>query len=142
MENNIKNKAEEPDSAMAAGERALRSLGLAQEHLKSTGKYGLWDVFGGGFLSGAMKRSKVDEAKNCMARARDHLAVFKGALEDMQAPADFLVDLGEFIKFADYFIDSNIADWAVQSRISDAKIQVSIITEKVGRMVRWLRDDI
>ena len=139
-ENNIRNKVSDSDTALAAGERALRSLYLAQDHLKSAGKYGLWDIFGGGFLSGAMKHSKVDEAKSCLARAGDHLAVFKEMLGDTQIPGDYQVDIGEFLKFADYFLDSPIADWAVQSRISDAKVQVSIIIEKIENMVARMRD--
>lgn len=41
----------EKREAIAAGNRAVRSLRNAQENLNSAKNWGLWDIFGGGFLS-------------------------------------------------------------------------------------------
>lgn len=41
----------EKREAVEAGKRALRSLRDAEEQLNSAKNWGLWDMFGGGFLS-------------------------------------------------------------------------------------------
>ena len=140
--NEIKNTVQEPDTALAAGERALRSLYLAQEYFNSAGKSSMWEIFGGGFLSGAMKHSKVDEAKKRMTKAGDYMAKFRAALNAHDIHTEYGDDMGEFIKFADYFVAAAIADWAVQSRFSDAKVQLRIISGKMETVVARLRDEV
>ena len=40
----------EKKEAIAAGNQALHSLRTAQENLNSARNWGIWDMFGGGFL--------------------------------------------------------------------------------------------
>lgn len=49
-----------------AGNRALKSLRNAQDSLNSAKNWGLWDMFGGGFISTMAKHSKMDSAKQNM----------------------------------------------------------------------------
>ena len=49
----------EKREAIAAGYRALNSLRTAQNDLNSAKSWGLWDMFGGGFFSTMIKRSKM-----------------------------------------------------------------------------------
>lgn len=53
----------EKREAIAAGNRALNSLRAAQENLSSAKNWGLWDMFGGGFISTVVKHSKMDRAQ-------------------------------------------------------------------------------
>ena len=48
----------EKKEAIAAGNQALHSLRTAQENLNSARNWGIWDMFGGGFLSTALKQSQ------------------------------------------------------------------------------------
>lgn len=130
------------DQAVAAGERALRSLRRTKDDLKAAGKYGLWDMFGGGFLSGAMKHSKVDSAKAAMAKTRDSMAEFHGLMDVLGASLQQKEDIGEFIKFADYFVEKPMADWAVQSRLSDAGVQLSIAADRLEHLLSGVGEDI
>lgn len=48
--------------ARTAGQRALYSLENARRLLQSAGIWGWMDMFGGGFFSGMMKHSKMNDA--------------------------------------------------------------------------------
>ena len=73
----------EVQEAIAAGEKALRSLYAAEEKLKSAGDWGLFDMFGGGFFSSYMKHSKIRDAEALLERAKEHLLVFQRELKDV-----------------------------------------------------------
>ena len=45
-----------------------------------------------------------------------------------------LLDVGDFLTFADYFFDGIIADWMVQTRIKDAEAQVEEAKQRVTRI--------
>ena len=66
----------EKREAIAAGHRALNSLRAAQSDLNSAKSWGLWDMFGGGFFSTMIKRSKMDAAKQNMDQAKYELQNF------------------------------------------------------------------
>lgn len=125
--------------AIEAGERALSTLKLAQEKLKSAGNWGLFDMLGGGFFSTMIKRSKMDEAKSYMEAAKADLRLFQSELSDVSLPLDLKMEVGSFLSFADWFFDGFVADFLVQSKISDAKAQVSDAIFRVEYILNELK---
>lgn len=86
--------------AIAAGNRALNSLRAAQNNLNSAKNWGLWDMFGGGFISTMVKHSKMDQAKENMEQAKYDLRNFSRELNDVnmaypEAAAKLLNDAAE-----------------------------------------------
>ena len=63
--------------AIAAGERALQSLCSAQEKLSSARGWGMFDFFGGGFITDMIKHSKLEDASRYMEQAKRDLQVFR-----------------------------------------------------------------
>lgn len=125
--------------AMDAGERALSSLRMAQEKLKSAGNWGLFDMFGGGLFFTMIKRSKMDEAQSLMENAKSDLKRFQKELKDVNIPLDMRMEVGSFLSFADFFFDGFLADYLVQSKISDAKEQVSDAIYRVEQILNELK---
>ena len=136
MENS--NYQREIDEAIRAGQRARTSLLQAKDCLKSAGNWGLLDMFGGGLITTFVKRSKMNDAERLVQQARSDLKQFKKELADVETIADFHVETGNFLTFADYFLDGLLADWLVQSKIQDAKKQVDDAIEKVEKILRQL----
>lgn len=128
--------------AIEAGERALSTLKLAQEKLKSAGNWGLFDMLGGGFFSTMIKRSKMDEAKSYMEAAKADLRLFQSELSDVSLPLDLKMEVGSFLSFADWFFDGFVADFLVQSKISDTKAQVSDAIFRVEYILNELKSKI
>lgn len=130
---------QEMKEAMDAGERALVSLRMAQEKLKSAGNWGWFDILGGGFVSTMVKHSKMEDAQRFMERAKIDLKSFQKELKDIHVPLDLKMEVGGFLTFADFFFDGVVADYLVQSKISDAKEQVSNAISRVERIMLELR---
>ena len=53
--------------------------------------------------------------------------------------AEFHIQTGDFLSFADYFFDGFVADMLVQSKINDARRQVEDAIEKVNYILGQLR---
>ena len=137
MDNNMMNK--EVREAINAGERALYSLREAQNNLQSAKNWGIFDMFGGGFLADVMKHSKMNNASTYMENAKYDLQVFQRELRDVYINLDMKVDVSGFLSFADFFFDGIVADYLVQSRIGEARRQVDSAIYQVENILDDLR---
>lgn len=133
------NFEKERREAIEAGNRALYSLRAAQDNLNSAKNWGLWDMFGGGFLSTMAKRSKMERAKQNMEQARYDLRSFSRELSDVDMAYHLDIETGDFLSFADWFFDGFIVDWMVQERINQASRQVSEAIYRVEGILRQLQ---
>ena len=120
--------------AITAADRALEGLERARLSLKSARNWGIYDILGGGFISGMIKRSKMRDAGAEMEYARQELLHFRRELEDV----DQLIDPGianfDFIAFGDLFLDGFLFDLLAQGKIADARRQVETAMSEVRRI--------
>ncbi|MBR3035970.1 MAG: hypothetical protein IKI54_01585 [Lachnospiraceae bacterium] len=129
--------------AIRAADYAITKLQTAGDYLRSARNWGIVDILGGGLLSTYIKRRKMDEASQCMLDARRALAQFRDELDDVDTRFSLSVDQAEseLWRFADYFFDGFIADFAAQDRIArawnqvdDAIAKVTLIRDELKRM--------
>ena len=106
--------------AIQAGEAALAAIERAKEKLGSAKNWGLFDMLGGEMFSSFVKHSKMDEASSYMEDAKRSLAAFERELKDVSLSADFSIEVGDFMRFADIFMDNVFIDVMVQSGINEA----------------------
>ena len=125
--------------AIAAGELALSTLYLAQEQLNKAKNWGIFDLFGGGFLADIIKHSKMDDAARYMEDAKYQLQRFRKELSDVNGNFNLQLDVGGFLSFADFFFDGILADYLVQSKINEARRQVDDAIIKVQRILDDLK---
>lgn len=85
--------------AIAAGERALQSLRSAQEKLSRARGWGMFDLFGGGFIADMIKHSKLEDAFRYMEQAKRDLQVFRKELADVYIASGLRFDIGSFFDF-------------------------------------------
>lgn len=137
----IVNDRKEINEAIAAGEQALNSLYAAQEKLDSAKGWSWVDLLGGGFLTGMIKHSRMEDASRCMEDAKYHLKVFQKELSDIHLSLDLRMEVGGFLSFADFFFDGVVADYLVQSKIEDARRQVADAIDMISNILRNLRTD-
>lgn len=133
------NMMEEVREATYAGERALTSLKTAQDELSSAKSWGIVDLLGGGLITDMIKHSKMDRASSYMETAKHDLRVFQRELKDVTVHTDFQINVGDFLKFADFFFDGIVADYLVQSKIADAKKEVDKAIRQVEDILADLR---
>lgn len=125
--------------ASAAGNAALDTIGHALSRLDSARGWGTWDLLGGGFVSDMAKYSHLDDAQADIELLRSQLRQFRTELADVEIHADMQLRIDGFLRFADYFFDGLIADWAVLDRIDRAKEQVLSVEAQVTDTLRRLR---
>ena len=131
--------AKEKNEAIRAGERALDSLERAKKDLDSAGRWGLYDMIGGGFISSMIKRSRMNDAKNDMEQARYDLRNFSRELSDVEGYCNLNLKTDDFLTFADIFFDGFFVDLMMQSRISQAKDQVNEAIYRTREVLDRLR---
>lgn len=137
MVNNMMDK--EVREAINAGEKALYSLREAQNNLQSARNWGIFDMFGGGFITDIIKHSKLGNASTYMENAKYDLQVFQRELRDVYINLDMRIDVGGFLSFVDFFFDGIVADYLVQSRIGEARRQVESAIRQVENILVELR---
>jgi len=123
--NSLKSNLREIKEATSVGMRAINTLDSALSSLNSAEGWGTWDLLGGGLISGLAKHSHIDEAKRKVAEAQSLLHRFKAELADVNIGANIRIETDGFAKFADFFFDGLISDWAMQSRIRNSKESVA-----------------
>lgn len=110
----------EVHEAVQAGEAALASIQRAREKLESAKNWGIFDIFGGGMISSMVKHSRMDDASGYMEEAKRKLTAFERELKDISISAELSVEMGNFLRFMDTFMDNIFVDFVVQSRINEA----------------------
>jgi hypothetical protein len=106
--------------AIDAGEAAYAELVLVSDNLRSAQSWGTFDMFAGGAMTTMFKHSKIDTARQHVARAQHLLHRFQEELADAGNRLSVSLEIGGMAKFADYFFDGIITDWIVQSKINAA----------------------
>lgn len=138
MSENFEN-LKEIDEAIAAGKRALSALEEARVNLDAAKGYGVWDIIGGGFISGMLKHSSLDEAQEYMELAKYELDRFKKELKDVSMSYEIDVNFDGFSRFVDFFFDGFFVDFMIQSQIKDNYNKVEEIKEQVQTLVYKLK---
>jgi hypothetical protein len=130
--------------AIHAGKAVISGLDQVIESLGSAEGWGTWDMLGGGFISTAIKHSRIDEARNGVQYVQTKMNQFKRELADVQKTIDLSINIGELATFADYFFDDLIFDWIVQSKIVDSldrsRQARELINQTIGKLENHYRD--
>ena len=127
--------ASDRENARLAGERAIRVLEHTGQQIKDMNRYGFGEMFFGGFLAGGRHARQSNEAKNAMKKALDAVEAFRDLLDRQWLPEQQWLDLGEFIRFTQHFIEQPMAEWTARSRIDDARIQAGIAAERIKKIL-------
>ena len=107
--------------AIAAADEALYHLKNAKNYLKSAGNWGIYDMIGGGIISGLIKHGKIESAEEEIQAAKEALETFAEELRDVNGYSSVHID--SFLKFGDLVFDGFLMDALVQREISRAKGQ-------------------
>lgn len=119
------------NQARNALERALKSLGSAEG-------WSNWDMFGGGFISTAIKHEKMDDAHGDIHEAQQALRQFQNELSDITDTALTDLENNQLLNFADYFFDNIVTDWMVHSKIQNSESQTRKVLQQTNSLLSTL----
>ena len=128
----------EIDEAIESGRRTIAALEHAENALQSARNYGIWDLFGGGFISGILKHSKIEDAERELSLAQSQLRRFQKTLRNVQVENSNSIHFDNVTRVIDLFFDNVIIDIMVQSKIKEACFQVEHTRKQVQDVVRRL----
>ncbi len=134
----MEERKREIKEAIEAGNLALQALSQVEGSIQQARGFGIWDMLGGGLISGLLKHSRMDEADRNMEIARQQLERFQRELEDISASYNLVVKFDGFTRFADYFFDNILVDFLVQERIVETAEQVKKIKIEVQNTLERL----
>lgn len=127
--------------AVNLANEALYHLQNAQEELDKAGRWGIVDLLGGGVMTTAVKRSKMNHAQSEIEQAKRAINRLSYELRGDHRLMRLNFRPDGFLAFADYFFDNPIADWLAQSEINDAKRQVNEAIDQLEDLLDWLEGD-
>ncbi|WP_052339286.1 hypothetical protein [Gorillibacterium massiliense] len=134
----VRQLSKELQEAAKAGRTVLADLNSAIESLSSAKDWGTYDMLGGGAIATYAKRSRIDDAMNNLAHARQSMRDFQKELKDVQLQLTVDLSTGEYLRFSDYFFDGFITDWMVQKRIDNNLDQIEGNAAEIRRLVGQL----
>lgn len=128
----------ELQEAITAGRRVLSAMERAEQHLQTARNWGIYDMLGGGFISTAIKHSRIDEARSALHAAQADLKRFRSELRDVARDVHLQLEMGNLLTFGDYLFDGLVMDWIVQGRIDGALDKARQQSARIRRIVREL----
>ena len=129
----------EIDQAIESGSLALQETRNIQKTLRDARGLGVLDVAGGGVAVTAVKHKKINEARRQSDALRSRISQFNSELTDVNIGFHLgQDDVGSFLRFADFFLDGLLADWAVQMRIGDSQQEIAGVESSLRSMVTRL----
>lgn len=106
--------------AISSCDRVLDQIFIAQEQLKGAKNWGLFDMFGGGFLTSVVKHNKIRQAQTAMSDITRELKVLQRELHDVSDTMEVRMKTTDLDMFLDVFFDNIFSDWNTQSKIKAA----------------------
>lgn len=135
----LKIQHREINEAISAGQAALNRVESIEKKLDKAEGWGTFDLIGGGFFSGMVKHSYLDDAQEQIEELQVLLSRFRTELADITIDRDIQIQVDGFLRFADYFFDGIFADWAVQNQINNSQKQVAGVKSQVEHVLAKLQ---
>lgn len=138
-QSNLQSLINETNQAIEAGQAAHTQAQRVLSILRSAEGWGIYDLLGGGLLSGLIKHSRMDEAERELDQLRYDLDRFNRELRDVRVRCDATTELSAFWRVTDIVWDNLFSDWTALSQISEAKEQVERTDARILDILRQLQ---
>lgn len=126
------------NEAIEAGQDAQMRLRQIQETLRSAKGWGIYDLLGGGLISGIMKRIRMERAQQQIEELRGSLERFNNELKDVQVQCNTSAELSAWLNITDLVLDDPLSDWLSLSEIKDAKAEIDRTEKEVTALLARL----
>ena len=131
----------EINEAIEAGQDAQMRLRQIQETLRSAKGWGIYDLLGGGLISGMMKRIRMEKAQQQIEELRGSLERFNSELKDVRVQCNTSAELSAWLNITDLVLDDPLSDWLSLSEIKDAKAEIDRTEKEVTALLARLESN-
>lgn len=135
-------RKKELQEAKDAANKIIEKIDRAMDYLDSAEFWGMWDIFGGDFLSSWSKRNKIEEANECIKDIVDSVKVLNKELKDvdMVLPEEVSNTMND--RTFDIWIDNIFTDLRVQEEIKGAMKELREFKNGIEDFLIRLDDEI
>lgn len=135
-------RKKELQEAKDAANKIIEKIDRAMDYLDSAEFWGMWDIFGGDFLSSWSKRNKIEEANECIKDIVDSVKVLNKELKDvdMVLPEEISNTMSD--RTFDIWLDNIFTDLRVQEEIKEAMKELREFRNGIEDLLIRLDDEI
>lgn len=135
-------RKKELQEAKDAANKIIEKIDIAMDYLDSAEFWGMWDIFGGDFLSSWSKRNKIEEANECIKDIVDLVKVLSKELKDvdMVLPEEVSNTMND--RTFDIWLDNIFTDLRVQEEIKEAMKELREFRNGIEDLLIRLDDEI
>lgn len=135
-------RKKELHEAKDAANKVIEKIDRAMDSLDSAEFWGMWDIFGGDFLSSWSKRNKIEEANECIKDIVDSVKVLNKELKDadMVLPEEVSNTMND--RTFDIWLDNIFTDLRVQEEIKEAMKELREFKNGIEDLLIRLDDEI
>ena len=135
-------RKKELHEAKDAANKVIEKIDRAMDSLDSAEFWGMWDIFGGDFLSSWSKRNKIEEANECIKDIVDSVKVLNKELKDvdMVLPEEVSNTMND--RTFDIWLDNIFTDMKVQGEIKSSIRELKEFRNKLEDLVIRLEYEI
>lgn len=137
----LRTRIKELQEAADAGDTALATARSVADCLDKAENWGLFDIAGGGVISGLQKHSYLSDAQSLMQQLETDMRRFDTEMGDVELPDDVDIPTGGSVAVIDVFFDSFIVDFMVQSSIEKALSSVQDMISRLEAVISRLNDE-
>lgn len=137
--NDLSRLRPQTDQALAAGREAHRYAQAALEALRRAKGWGIYDLLGGGLVSGLIKHGKMDDAQRQINGLRQALARFHQAADGLRIYSNASAELSGFWCAADLLWDGPFSDFMALRQISEAQRSLERTDSQLLQAIRALK---
>lgn len=124
--------------AITSCDRVLDRIFVARRELTGAKNWGLFDMLGGGFITGMIKHGKMGQAQNAMSDITEELKHLQRELHDVSDTMEIRMNNTDLDMFLDMFFDNIFTDWNTQSKIGTALKDLDELEDDIGRLKETL----
>lgn len=136
----IENQLKEMDEAIQAGIWAKEKAEDVVGELDSAKGWGVYDMLGGGMISGMIKHDHINHAQDQIEDVQLAIRAFNTELADVVDTKELKVNIGEMLRFADFLFDGLFVDMMVQDEIEQALTNMQEVVERIVSVLEELEE--
>lgn len=127
----LRNTEKEIMEANHAGDRVLSAVQDIQRSLNSASGWGVADMISDSFFADLAKYGSMDEAKRKLSELQRLLRSYSRELSDLNIHLNISMDVGDGMRFADYFFDNIFTDMMTYNKIDNMKREILEVRRQV-----------
>lgn len=107
-------------------------------YFRSARRWGVFDMFFGGFITGSIKRYKIQKGNYVCEQIRKNMSKLSSELDDVGYKDDFEIGDGFWDNFWDLFADNFFTDWMIQDKIVNLITRLEVFEHKLETLYNKL----